>query len=142
MKKTLLTILSLASLFQSFPHNALAADCDSGPTVPSNLVATAISSSQIDLSWTASVDNTAVTGYDIYRDNTFLVSISPATAYSNTGLSLSTLYSYKIRAFDGCGNQGAFSSTQSATTLAGSSSYSFIQTSGTITVMSGTVIIN
>lgn len=142
MRKILLTILSLAVLFQCIPQNALAADCDSGPSVPSNLVATAISSSQIDLSWVAASDDTAVTGYDIYRDNAPLITISPATAYSDTGLSPSTLYSYKVRAFDGCGNIGAFSSPQSATTLSGQSGYSFIQMSGLITIMSGTVIIN
>ena len=33
------------------------------PTPPTNLTATAVSSSQINLSWTASTDNVAVTGY-------------------------------------------------------------------------------
>src|SRR3989338_1194728 len=40
------------------------------PTVPTNLTATAVSSSQINLSWTASTDNVAVTGYKIYRAGT------------------------------------------------------------------------
>ena len=38
------------------------------PTSPANLVATVVSSSQIDLSWNASTDNVAVTGYRVYRD--------------------------------------------------------------------------
>ena len=37
------------------------------PTAPSNPTATAASSSQINLSWTASTDNVGVTGYYIER---------------------------------------------------------------------------
>src|SRR4029434_8926717 len=37
------------------------------PTAPSNLVATASSSSHIGLTWTASTDNLAVTGYRVER---------------------------------------------------------------------------
>jgi len=38
------------------------------PTVPTNLTATAISSTQINLAWTASTDNVGVTGYQIFRN--------------------------------------------------------------------------
>src|SRR3989344_4780579 len=38
------------------------------PSTPANLSATSISSSQINLSWTASIDNIGVTGYRIYRN--------------------------------------------------------------------------
>ena len=37
------------------------------PSIPTGLTATAISSSQINLSWTASTDNVAVTGYQVFR---------------------------------------------------------------------------
>src|SRR5439155_1644055 len=37
------------------------------PTTPSNLTATAVSGSQINLSWTASTDNVGVTGYPVER---------------------------------------------------------------------------
>ena len=40
----------------------------SSPTVPSGLSASAISDTQINLSWTASADNIGVTGYNIIRD--------------------------------------------------------------------------
>ncbi|MDQ5922811.1 MAG: Beta helix protein, partial [Patescibacteria group bacterium] len=40
------------------------------PTVPTNLAGTATSSSQINLSWTASTDAVGVTGYKIYRNGT------------------------------------------------------------------------
>src|SRR5213079_703819 len=37
------------------------------PTAPSNLTATAVSGSQINLSWTASTDDVGVTGYAVER---------------------------------------------------------------------------
>lgn len=85
------------------------------PSVPDNLVATAVSSSQIDLTWDASTDNVAVTGYDIYRDNV-LVDTSPTNAYSDTGLSPGTLYQYEVSAFDAASNESARSAPDSATT--------------------------
>ena len=45
----------------------LAAGDTTPPSAPTNLTATAASSSQINLSWTASTDNVAVTGYLIER---------------------------------------------------------------------------
>src|SRR5277367_2387217 len=40
------------------------------PSVPTNLSASAISSSAINLTWTSSTDNVGVAGYDIYRNGT------------------------------------------------------------------------
>ena len=58
------------------------------PSTPANLTATAVSSSQIDLSWDASTDNIAVTGYNIYRDGggTPIATVT-GTTYQDTGLS-------------------------------------------------------
>jgi Fibronectin type III domain len=85
------------------------------PSVPQNLVATAVSSSQIDLIWDASSDNVAVTGYNIYRDNV-LVDTSPTNAYSDTGLDPGTEYEYEVSAFDAASNESAPSAPDSATT--------------------------
>jgi uncharacterized repeat protein (TIGR03803 family) len=89
------------------------------PTVPTGLTASTVSSSQIDLSWTASSDTVGVTGYKIYRGGALIGTVS-GTTYSDTGLSASTAYSYKVAAFDAVGNSSAQSSAVSATTLAGS----------------------
>ncbi|MEK7075837.1 MAG: hypothetical protein AAB948_03550, partial [Patescibacteria group bacterium] len=51
------------------------------PTTPTNLSATAVSSSQINLSLTASTDNVGVTGYRIYRGGT-QIATSTTTSYS------------------------------------------------------------
>jgi len=87
------------------------------PFVPTGLSATAISSSQIDLAWTASTDNVAVTGYRIYRGGT-QVGTSATHSYSDTGLTASTAYSYTVSAYDAAGNNSAQSTSASATTQA------------------------
>jgi fibronectin type 3 domain-containing protein len=92
------------------------------PTAPSNLVATAASSTQINLTWTASTDNVGVTGYALERCQgaactTFSQIATPtATTFSNTGLLANTSYSYRVRATDAAGNFSGYSNTASATT--------------------------
>jgi len=87
----------------------------SSPSVPTGLTATAGSSSQINLSWTASTDNVGVTGYKIYRNGTYLKSVS-TTSTSDTGLNSSTRYCYTVSAFDAAGNVSAQSGQACATT--------------------------
>jgi len=89
--------------------------------VPANVQATAASSSQINLSWSASTDNLGVTGYDVHRDGAFLKTVS-GTSTSDTGLAAATTYSYQVRARDAAGNVSASSNTASATTSSGTSS--------------------
>jgi hypothetical protein len=88
------------------------------PSVPTNLVATAQSSSAISLSWTASTDNVGVTGYDIYRNGT-QVGTAATNSYSDTGLTASIAYTYTVSAYDAAGNNSAQSSSASATTQSG-----------------------
>ena len=90
------------------------------PSVPTGLVATAVSASQINLSWTASTDNVAVSGYNVYRDGV-KVGTTAATSFSDTGLSASTNHVYTIAAYDAANNVSAQSSSSSATTFASSS---------------------
>jgi hypothetical protein len=89
------------------------------PTVPSGLAASALSSSQINLSWTASTDNAGVTGYNVYRAGT-KIGTSGTTTYLDSGLSASTSYAYNVSAFDAAGNTSAQSAGASATTPASS----------------------
>ena len=87
------------------------------PTTPGSLAATATSSSQINLTWSASTDNVGVSGYDIYRGTT-LVGSSGTTSYSDTGLAASTAYTYTVKARDAAGNVSGASTSASATTKA------------------------
>ncbi|KKW45452.1 MAG: Coagulation factor 5/8 type domain protein, partial [Parcubacteria group bacterium GW2011_GWB1_56_8] len=95
------------------------------PTVPANLTATAISSSQINLSWTASTDNVGVSGYRVYRGGV-QIATTTATTYQNTGLAPSTTYTYTVSAYDAANNASAQSASASATTQAGGAAGAFI----------------
>jgi len=86
------------------------------PSPPSNLGATPISSSQINLTWTASTDNNGVAGYRIFRDNTAVTTVT-ATSHEDKGLSASTVYTYAVSAFDAAGNESAQSVAVSTRTL-------------------------
>lgn len=87
------------------------------PSIPTGIVATAISSSRIDLAWVPSTDTggSGLAGYIVYR-NGLQVGIASATAFSDTGLSASTTYQYQVASFDGAGNVSALSTIQTATT--------------------------
>lgn len=85
------------------------------PTSPASLTATAISGTQVNLTWSASTDNVGVTGYDVYRYGVKIASTTSAS-YSNVSLTASTSYSYAIRAKDAAGNASAFSPTAAAVT--------------------------
>ncbi|MBI2933162.1 MAG: fibronectin type III domain-containing protein, partial [Planctomycetes bacterium] len=91
------------------------------PTVPGSLTATAISTSQINLSWTASTDSggSGLAGYKIERSTngstfTQIATVSGAgTSYSSTGLVAGTRYYYQTRAYDLAGNNSAYTSIAS-----------------------------
>jgi chitodextrinase len=95
------------------------------PSAPGSLSATAVSSSQINLSWTASTDNVGVVDYDVFRSTngtTFSpVSSTTGTSQSDTGLSAGTTYWYQVKANDAANNASAASNTASATTSSGGS---------------------
>ena len=98
------------------------------PTVPGTPLASGITASSVTLSWPASTDNVAVTGYDIFRapgasGGTFASVGTSATAlFTNTGLSANTVYRYQVRARDTAGNASGFSGTVTVTTANGGGS--------------------
>jgi endonuclease I/chitodextrinase len=85
------------------------------PSIPSNLNASNITETSANLSWTASTDNTAVTGYDVYQDGSLLTSIT-TTSFGVNGLSASTSYNFTVRANDAAGNNSSLSSVLNVTT--------------------------
>lgn len=87
------------------------------PTTPASLVATAVSTDQINLTWSMSSDNTAVSGYVVSRDGVS-ISTTTLTSYSDVGLAASTSYSYTVKAFDPALNYSSFSATATAMTFA------------------------
>src|SRR6267378_3099509 len=88
------------------------------PSTPTDLIGVAVSSSQINLSWTAATDNVGVTGYNVYRGGMQIATLGVVTTFQNTGLTASTNYSYTVRAFDAAGNVSGQSMAASAATQA------------------------
>ncbi len=77
------------------------------PSTPSNVTATAVGETQINLGWTAV---TGATGYNVYRSTATGVAGSKITAspvtsasFNNSGLSSSTPYYYKVTAVNAVG---------------------------------------
>ncbi len=92
------------------------------PSAPTNLIATALGGTQIELNWAASTDDVGVTGYLVERQdpgNAGFAQIATVTGtnYFDSGLLGSTNYNYRVRATDGAGNLSAYSPVASATTL-------------------------
>ena len=93
----------------------------SPPESPSALAAAAVSSSQIDLSWTDNASNEE--GFKIERctglgcgDFVEIGAAGPnAASFESGGLTGGTAYAYRVRAYSGAGNSG-YSNTATATT--------------------------
>jgi hypothetical protein len=90
------------------------------PSIPTGLSATAVSQSEIDLSWASSTDNVGVAGYQVFRNGS-QIATTTAVSYPDIGLAASTSYSYTVSAFDAAGNISAQATSPSATTQAASS---------------------
>jgi fibronectin type 3 domain-containing protein len=107
------------------PYSALATMATPAPTVtaPSNLAATAASSTQINLTWTASTETGGtISGYLVERcsgagcSNFAQIATPATTSYNDTGLAASTSYSYRVRATDASNDLSPYSNTASSTT--------------------------
>lgn len=88
------------------------------PTIPGTPTVAGTTSASISLSWTASTDAVGVTGYKIFRSSssggTYTeVGTSATNSYTNTGLSSSTTYYYKVSAYDAANNNSAQSGASS-----------------------------
>jgi len=81
---------------------------------PTGFFANAVSSSRVDLSWNASA---SASGYKLFRDNVQIALVN-GLSYSDTALTPSTLYTYKISAFLAPNTNSPLSANVTATTPA------------------------
>jgi calcineurin-like phosphoesterase family protein/purple acid phosphatase-like protein/fibronectin type III domain protein len=100
---------------------SLVKDSPSPPPAPGNLAASAVSNDRIDLAWTD--NSTDESGFKIEQStdgvnfNQIATVGANVTGYSSTGLSPTTTYSYRVRAFNAAGDS-AYSNVATATTAA------------------------
>jgi pimeloyl-ACP methyl ester carboxylesterase len=106
-------------LFTSLRNDLLSAIPPAPPAAPATLSAVAISTSQINLTWS---DTANETGFKIERRlgssgawSQITTRSANVTSFSDTGLAAGTAYSYQVRAYNGAGDSG-YSPTASATT--------------------------
>lgn len=85
------------------------------PSVPTGLTAIAASETRVNLSWTASTDNVAVTDYRVYRNGTE-IAIVTTTSYSDLACIPATSYSYQVASEDAAHNMSALSAAAPVTT--------------------------
>ncbi|MFC9842173.1 discoidin domain-containing protein [Streptomyces sp. NPDC127595] len=100
---------------QSANSNTVTRTGDSGdtqaPTAPASLAFTEATSGQVKLTWQASTDNVAVTGYDVYANGTLRQSVAGTVLTYTDTQPVSATVTYYVRAKDAAGNQSANSNT-------------------------------
>jgi len=113
---------SVDSFYNGAAAQTIATVVDSGnepPSVPvSNLSATAVSTTQIDLSWSASANTDNYTVY-FSTDNSSFSAISPvvtSTSYSHTGITPGTTYYYYLISNNAYGVSGQSNRANDTTT--------------------------
>ncbi|AJS59930.1 lytic polysaccharide monooxygenase [Paenibacillus sp. IHBB 10380] len=95
------------------------------PTAPTSLhVMGSTTSTTVPLVWSASSDNVAVTGYQVFRGTTLVATVSGSTLeYLVSNLTANTAYTFTVKAVDASGNVSAESNTVNVTTPAAPITY-------------------
>ncbi|MDD4242813.1 MAG: fibronectin type III domain-containing protein, partial [Bacilli bacterium] len=113
------------------------------PAVPTGLNAVAISSTEIRVTWADNSNNE--TGFRLERSTNgvnwteFAVTASNTASYTDTGLSASTTYYYRVRAYNSNGNSN-YSNTYTAITQSSSSTVPAVPTGLTAVAISSNQI--
>lgn len=108
-----------ATLFSN-PSNEVVASTLAGPTAPTGVTATAVSSSRIRVNWNAVA---GAVQYHVFKSQnggpfTFAgTALSPATTFTVGGLASMTMYSFEVTAVDNGNTSSPNSAPASATTL-------------------------
>ena len=101
-----LSIFMIFALFGCNKENSRSAD-KVAPTVPNGIAITAVSSSEIKVSWKPAADDSGkVKGYKVYRNGQYFKTIE-TTSVSDTSLTPKVKFCYRVSAFDGAGNESA-----------------------------------
>ncbi|WP_432988349.1 discoidin domain-containing protein [Dactylosporangium sp. CA-233914] len=91
------------------------------PTVPGNLRVTGVTDTTVALAWSAATDNVGVAGYRISRvsgSTSSVIGTTSTLAFTVSGLTAATAYTFTVAAFDAAGNASGASNAVAATTSA------------------------
>ena len=100
------------------------------PTTPGSLAKSGSTQTSVSLAWSASSDDTGVTGYTVYRDGTS-AGAPTGTSYTVSGLSCGTSYLFAVEARDAAGNHSAPANlTASTDSCSASSANLYLSPSG------------
>lgn len=97
------------------------------PSAPTNVTASIVSATQVNLSWTASTDNVGVASYRVLRNGTQVATVT-TTSYGESGLTAGTSYNYTVVAYDAAGNPSDQSNTATVTTPSATASAKLLLT--------------
>ncbi|WP_052092075.1 alpha-amylase [Paenibacillus sp. FSL H7-0357] len=86
----------------------VATPTDQAPTVPTNVQGTAVGTTSVNLSWTASTDDKGVAKYEVYRDSA-LIGESTSTTYNDSTVAANKTYAYTVKSVDTIGQKSGFS---------------------------------
>lgn len=103
------------------------------PSVPTGLASSGITSSGFQVTWSASSDDSGVTGYQVRLDSGSVTAASGSLSHIFSGLSAETTYSVEVRAGDSAGNWSAWSTPLEVTTDAAVVTYQHFFDGRTIT---------
>jgi len=84
------------------------------PSIPNNVSASALSDTSIRVTWNGAFDDTAVIGYNVYRDNGYYDTVH-STNYIDNSVSPGSTHRYQVTSFDGSQNFSPTSASAEAT---------------------------
>ena len=84
------------------------------PSAPGTPTKTGATGTSVSLSWSASTDNVAVTGYRVYRNGS-AAGTTASTSHTVAGLTCGTAYAFAVEAHDAAGNTSSRASLTAST---------------------------
>jgi hypothetical protein len=85
------------------------------PAQPNQPTATLIAATTFTLSWTATTDNIAVTGYKIYKNGSLYIDAGNVLTYNVTGQLGGVTNNWQVSAYDAASNESTKSTIRSVT---------------------------
>jgi hypothetical protein len=90
------------------------------PGTPSIISVAPVGQGRLDITWTSATDTggSGLSGYNLQIDGSTLVTLGVQTSYSHTGLTPSSVHTYRVQSRDGNGNTSPLSAQSSGTAAA------------------------